>query len=171
MGRRNQNRKPKVPKVVAPDLPTLENCDLDEPEEFALWAMVALPGMRGAPLGPPVKWLRKVSRRLWDLGFRYHPELRTLKYRKPTTALGDAVLVSPGEWVPIDEPDDPRTGTPQLSSAQKALLRKKLGLDDNPAADSDKVPYQRADGTTVMVTPAQARAWANAKRARKEAGQ
>lgn len=176
MGRRNQNRPPKK-KVRVPDFPTVDNCDPENPDEFAVWALVGLPGQTGAPLPLPVKMLRLVSRRLWDAGFRYHPELRRIKYRKPR-GTDPNFLVAPGTWVPIDEPDEdevtPEDVARKLTPEQKAALRKKFGLDDDPPApkipDDGRVPYTRADGSTVMVTPAQARAWANAKRARRDAG-
>lgn len=178
MGRRNQNRPPKRPKVEVPDFPTVDNCDPNNPYEFAIWALVGLPNQNGAPLPLPVKILRFISRRLWDAGFRYHPELRTIKYRKPRVGEPNW-LTNPGTWVPIDDPDPAEPDTAdvaaemakKLTPEQKAALRKKLGLDDDPPAptppkDDGKVPYHRADGSVVMVTPAQARAWRNARKAR-----
>ncbi|QMU22082.1 DUF2744 domain-containing protein [Gordonia rubripertincta] len=154
-----------------PDFPTFDNCDPDDPDQFALPAFVGLPGMRGAPLGPPVSWLRMLSRRLWNLGFRYHPELRTLKYRKPHT--GDPnFLKSAGEWVPIDAPDDPQDElSPEARELLDVLARQKAARQKSaapvpviPDEDGGKVPYIRADGKTVMVTPAQAARYAAAKR-------
>lgn len=180
MGRRNQNRPPRKPKITVPDFPTVDNCDPTSPDEFAVWALVGLPNQNGAPLPLPVKILRLVSRRLWDLGFRYHPELRTLKYRKPRSGQANW-LSSPGTWVPIDDPDpeEPNAvdaaaaAVKKLSPEQKAAMRRRLGLDEDPPApklpaDDGKVPYRRRDGSTVMVTPAQARRWANAKKAARE---
>ncbi|MCF8610070.1 DUF2744 domain-containing protein [Gordonia sp. HY285] len=179
MGRRNQNRPPKKPRISVPDFPTVDNCDPNDPTMYAVWALVGLPGQNGAPLPLPVKILRLVSRRLWDAGFRYHPELRTIKYRKPR--VGDPHFLSnPGTWVPIDDPEPGEEAAKKLSPEQKAQLRERFGLDDDPpkpkvpgppkTAPDEKVPYLRKDGTTVMVTPSQARRWAAAKRARKEAG-
>lgn len=177
MGRRNQNRPPRKPRITVPDFPTVDNCDPSNPDEFAVWALVGLPNQNGAPLPLPVKILRLVSRRLWDLGFRYHPELRTLKYRKPRA--GEANwLSSPGTWVPIDDPDpdevSPEDVAKKLSPEQKAALRKRFGLDESPPTpvvpdDGGKVPYLRRDGSTVMVTAAQAARYAAAKKARREA--
>lgn len=178
MGRRDQKRGPKKNRVVVPQFPTVENSDPNNPDEFAVWALVGLPGQNGAPLPLPVKILRMISRRLWDLGFRYHPELRTLKYRKPR-GTDPNWLTAPGRWVPIDEPDEdgesPEASAKKLTPEQKAALRKRFGLDDDPPEPTlpveEKVPYVKADGSTVMVTPAQSRAWARAKKARREAGQ
>lgn len=173
--RRRQDRPPRR-RVTVPDFPTVDNCDPESPDEFAVWALVGLPGQTGAPLPLPVKILRLVSRRLWDCGFRYHPELRTIKYRKPR-GTDPNFLTAPGTWVPIETPDDDdsaEAAAKRLSPDQKAALRKKFGLDEDPPApkvpDDGRVPYTRADGSTVMVTAAQARAWANAKKARREGG-
>lgn len=176
MGRRDQNRPPKKPKITVPDFPTFDNCSADDPDMFAVPALVGLPGMNGAPLPMMVKMLRRISRRLWDCGFRYHPELRTIKYRKPRVGQPHW-LSNPGTWVPIGEPDEeetPEQVAKNLSPEQKAALRKRFGLDDPPPApkvpeDGDKVPVVRADGSTVMLTRAQARRWSNARKARAEA--
>lgn len=172
MGRRSKNRPPKRREspIAAPDLPTFDNCDPNNPDEFALPAFVALPGMKGAPLGPPVKWLRILSRRLWDLGFRYHPELRTLKYRKPQ--LNDPNWVrSAGEWVSLDAPDDPDDElSPEARELLNVIARQKATRERPATAppvvpdENGKVPYLRRDGQTVMVTPAQAARYAAAKR-------
>lgn len=168
--RRRQDRGPRRPKIDVPDFPTFDNCDPDNPDEFAVPALVGLPGMTGAPLPMMVKMLRKISRRLWDCGFRYHPELRTIKYRKPK--VGDPHwLQNPGSWVPIDEPDEAEVAAKQLTDEQKAAIRKRFNLDAEPPAPgpfpeppAGKVPYTKADGTVVYVTPAQARRYAEAKR-------
>lgn len=175
MGRRDQNRPPKKKTATAQDMadrlaesvlpfPTIENCNLDDPDEMALWALVGLPGQDGAPLPMPNKALRMVSRRLYNAGFRHHEEHRTIKYRPPQA--GDAnILTNPGSWMGIDDPDpDPAKLFGGLSREQKAEIRKKFGLDDDPA--DDRVPYVKADGSTVMVTPVQAARYNQAKKDR-----
>lgn len=89
-------------------MPTQESCDPNIPEEFAVWAMVGIPGMRGAPLPFPVGYLKQVSRRLWDAGFRWHPEHQTIRYKRPA-ADDPHWLTNPGSWVPIDEPVEQET--------------------------------------------------------------
>lgn len=188
-GKRNK-KKNKVPAIVAHDIPTFDNVDLDDPEQHALPALVGLPHMKGAPLGMPRPLLGWISKRLWDCGYRYHPELRTIKYRPPHTGMGVAMLSSAGEWVPIDAPDPEPDGDAAaaareklaaLPDAQKQQIVNALGLGVDPgraptpdprvhggSLSDDRVPYRRSDGTTVMVTPAQARQYANAKKTRKE---
>lgn len=87
-------------------IPTVDNCDLSSPEDFARWAFVCLPGTEhsGAPLlvGPEV--LAMWSKHLWDCGFRYHPELKSKDYVPPEvdgyTALDASFWMhSAGKWV------------------------------------------------------------------------
>lgn len=174
-GKRNRSRKPT--KIVAADIPTFDNVDLDDPEQHALPALVGLPHMKGAPLAMPRVMLGWISKRLWECGYRYHPELRTIKYRAPHASQGLAMLSSAGEWVPIDDPDpqpddgeadEVRDRLAALPEAQKQQIVNALGLAPQQP-DDGRVPYRKADGSTVMVTPAQARRYANAKKARKEA--
>lgn len=55
-----------------------DQCDPNDPDTHALWALRALP----APIRP------KVSRDLWDAGFRHNPELQAVKYETdPSTAM------------------------------------------------------------------------------------
>lgn len=177
MGRRNQNRPLKASKIRVPIFPLLENCNVEDPEEMAIWALVGLPGMKGAPLPLPEAGLRKVSQRLWALGFRYHPELRTLKYRRPRS--GDPhFLTNPGTWVDINEPEEdeltPEEVSAKLSEEQKAALRKRFGLDAAPPEqkitekEDDKVPYYHKDGTVEMAKPSDIRRYNNARRIAKE---
>ena len=180
MGRRSKNRPPKPKKttevspVVAPDFPTQEMADPDDPAGFA-WVFAGLPHMQGAPLGMPVWYLRELSKRLWDAGFRHHPELQTIKYRRPHAGMGVEMLSAAGEWVPIDEPDPTEQDAAdaliaamgQLPGPMREKVTNALGVAAHraPEPGSERVPYRRADGSIVEVTPAQARAWANAKKA------
>lgn len=83
---------------------TIDRCDLTDPEEMALWALIAQDAVNGADVMVSFQHLRQESKRLYEVGFRYHPELATIKYRKPaiapSTPFGDQ-----GSWVPIDDPD------------------------------------------------------------------
>lgn len=56
--------------------------NMDDPEEFAAWAFAAgIPDPRGEqfPNQPliPAPCFKRVSRMLWDLGFRHHADLQT----------------------------------------------------------------------------------------------
>lgn len=77
--------------------PTRENCDPNDPEEFALWAFTALPGQNGGQFIMPIEYFRKVSKRLWDLGFR-QVEKPVLEY-VPPGANDPNWATSAGRWV------------------------------------------------------------------------
>lgn len=78
--------------------PTRENCNPNDPEEFALWAFAAPPGVRGAPFIMPIETFREWSKRLWDLGFR-HVEEPTLELI-PAGVGEPNWATSAGRWVP-----------------------------------------------------------------------
>jgi hypothetical protein len=55
-----------------------DQCDPNDPDTHALWALRALP----APIRP------KVSRDLWDAGFRWNEELQAIRFETdPSTAM------------------------------------------------------------------------------------
>jgi hypothetical protein len=106
-------------------IPTRENCNPDNPREFALWAFTALPGMNGAALMLPPEFFMIVSEHLWELGFR-HTEQPLKKYRPPTSS-DPHWATSPGQWVPVGTPDPPvnpaKAALSKLSPVQKAEIR------------------------------------------------
>lgn len=79
--------------------PTRENCDPDNPEEFALWAFAAPPGVRGGAFIMPIETFRDWSKRLWDLGFRQVEE-PTLELIPPGPNEPNWAT-SAGHWVPV----------------------------------------------------------------------
>lgn len=81
-------------------IPTRENCDPDDPHNFALWCLVALPGMRGAPLVREIPCLQRVSRHLWNCGFR-QVEDAVIEYQVPTGREPDWAT-TPGRWMSVD---------------------------------------------------------------------
>jgi hypothetical protein len=64
-------------KIAA--IPTQATADMDDPRQFAAWALGSFPApnkqMGDVPLTPPVP--ADFSERLSQLGFRHHPELQT----------------------------------------------------------------------------------------------
>lgn len=124
------------------EFPTRENCSPDDPEEFALWAFAALPGVRGAPLIMPTDYYRQISKRLWDLGFR-HVEEPALEWVAPT-ANEPHWMTSPGRWVPagsvprLSEEEEAKRSVAKMKLQQKAELR--LALEEwdkgNPMPDT-----------------------------------
>lgn len=108
------------------NVPTLHSCDLDDPEEHFLWALVGMPDVIGAPLIMPVPQLRKISRHLWDLGFR-QTEAPSKKYRLDSS--DDPLMGGGGRWV---DAADPEPDADKIDAAldglkpqvQKEMLRK-----------------------------------------------
>ncbi|WP_088945912.1 DUF2744 domain-containing protein [Rhodococcus sp. 1168] len=54
-------------------------CDPDDPEEFALWALVGIEETPGVPMITTELSLRSLSKQLADAGFRHHPDLQVRK--------------------------------------------------------------------------------------------
>lgn len=103
------------------DFPVQSECDPSKPDEFATWALVALPHMNGAALPMSSEYMQMVSKHLWDLGFRWHRKKQRRKWRPP--AAGDAHwLTNPGRWVSINEPDpDPKKEGPDMLTVLRAM--------------------------------------------------
>ncbi len=116
-------------------IPIQSSCDMTNPEEQALWALVALPGPGAtAPLVLPVDVMRQWSQRLYDCGFRHHPEEQTVKYVPPGPDT-DWVMGAAGRWVPIDEPLDAGQTAPDISHltmAEKQVLLRRLETEIHP---------------------------------------
>lgn len=86
------------------DFPTQDICDPKKADEFAAWALVALPRMNGAALPMSSEYLQLVSQHLHDAGFRWHRKFQKKKWRAPSS--GDPHwLTNPGRWVDVNEPD------------------------------------------------------------------
>lgn len=87
-------------------IPTIDTCDTGEPDQFARWALVCLPGTEhsGAPLLVAPQVLAAWSQHLWDCGFRHHPEYQKKDYVLPDVegySAPDASFwaQSAGKWV------------------------------------------------------------------------
>lgn len=110
-------------------IPLQQECNPNDPEEHALWALMGLPGLEEqAPMIMPPAVLRKWSKRLYDIGFRHHPEHQTIKYVPPHGA-EHWLSGSGGVWVPIDADLPPEVTTPDishLSMGEKRELVKRL---------------------------------------------
>lgn len=117
-------------------VPTIDNCDLDNPKQAFLWMFTATPGQKGAPLLMPDSYYEMQSYHMWVLGAR--PQRRPqLKWRPPNNAVANRWSAA-GEWVHLDEPDPVRTTMadivaklPQEDRAElKELINNKLGVED-----------------------------------------
>lgn len=86
------------------DFPVQAECNPKKADEFAAWALVALPHMNGAALPMSSEYIQLVSKHLWECGFRWNPKRQRIKWRPP--GAGDKHwLTNPGRWVPVNEPD------------------------------------------------------------------
>lgn len=107
------------------EFPSVANCDKDNPEEAFLPYLVGIPGMKGASLVFPVKYLRLLSKRLWDGGARLTEE-PVIFYHPP--ALGDMnTLTAAGEWK--DTPPPPLDPIPDVSLDMKRKLMRKWNAE------------------------------------------
>ena len=87
-------------------LPVRELCDLNDPEEMFLWALLAQDDVNGAQVMVSIQHLRTISKRIYQVGGRLVAD-PVIKYRAPAVApltpFGDQ-----GRFVPIDEPEPER---------------------------------------------------------------
>lgn len=86
--------------------PLPEDCDQTKPEEAFQWAFVALPFTGSTPLLIDPNVRPEWSKLFWDLGFRHHPELQTMKVRPPVRGQ-QHVLNGMVEVVERDSPEPP----------------------------------------------------------------
>lgn len=106
------------------DIPLQQEAIPEDPERAFAWVFVGLPtANKTAPLmvGPDV--MRQWSKRLWDAGFRHHPEHQTVKYFPPP-ASHNWIMGSAGHWDDISVPMPPEVTAPDLShlSAQEKQI-------------------------------------------------
>lgn len=120
-------------------IPLQQDLNMSDPEEMFLWMLVGMPGMEEqAPLMMPPQILRKVSKRLYDAGARWHPEEQTIKY-VPPAGQEHWLAGSGGRWVPIDEklpPEDTAPDISHLSLGEKRELVKKLHAEGHLPAEA-----------------------------------
>jgi len=124
------------PPPIPFDFPLRENCHPTNPWQAFMWMFVALPGVEGAQLLMNMAHLTHWSKRVWDCGGR-PVEPPIIKWRKPRSAQA-FLLGNPGDWVPIDAPDDEDPRTParrnvdQMASIQKAEHFREIAKDMTP---------------------------------------
>ena len=112
------------------ELPTIDKCDLSNPEEVFLWTYLGLPDVIGAPLVWPVPFWRKVSAHQIDCGLMLqcpncgHREPPKKKYRIDATE--DPMMGGGGRWVPADEPDPEQDVIDEALSKVRKDIRRKM---------------------------------------------
>src|SRR5690606_9546717 len=130
------------PHMAVPvgELPTKENCDPNDPEEAFLWQLIAMPGMKGAPVPFPIEYLRQVSRRIWNCGSRPNVAEQKEWYHPPQA--GDiSPMFAAGEWKPEPPAQErPDIDITKLSKVmQDEIRRQALELEGDPAPVNETV--------------------------------
>lgn len=117
-------------------LPTLQNCDLENPRQTFLWMFTAMPGVVGAPLMLGADYWELVSFHLVELGARLTDD-RIKKYQASDSSMLNRWTAA-GSWVDVSEPDpDPATlkdivrAMPQADQmAIRQVVTSELGIDE-----------------------------------------
>lgn len=128
--------------VADNEIPTRNNCNIDDPEERFLWMLIDLPDQAGASLILPVPALRKISARLSDAGAQLACE--ACGHEKEPAVVWRPIpghspmLGSAGHWVDADTPDVGSDAVgdvldqlkPEVHKALIAELAKKYPTDE-----------------------------------------
>ncbi|WP_052083157.1 phage gene 29 protein family protein [Rhodococcoides fascians] len=105
-------------------LPMQGYCDPDDPEEFALWALIGIAETPGVPMLVPEEALRGLSKQLYEAGFRHQPELQRKKAVIEGAPEAEGVSwmgVGQVVWTDIDKEDSPVMAA-AIEAAQEPLL-------------------------------------------------
>ncbi|MFD7046047.1 translation initiation factor IF-2 N-terminal domain-containing protein [Rhodococcus jostii] len=126
------------------ELPTSDNCDPNNPEEAWLPALVAIPGIAGAPLPLPIEYLKILATRLWDYGGPPNPDAQSTWYHPPRS--GDiSPMFAAGQWKDHPPEDTPGIDLTSLSKAlQDEVRRQALELEGPPAPAEDGMAQESA---------------------------
>lgn len=137
------------------DIPTRDNCDLDDPKEMFLWTYTALPGQNGGQLPFPPSYLMMTSEHQWECGVQLgcrecgHMAEPLKKYRRPSGVEANW-MTSPGVWVPNNAPDVPRNAAkdvvPKMPLNQQAEAFEAL-VEHLPIEVLQKVLEKKRDST------------------------
>ncbi|PXX52631.1 uncharacterized protein DUF2744 [Nocardia tenerifensis] len=95
-------------------IPSLDQCNPDDPNEAFVWALVGLPGPQNSPLLVHPDVLRQWSKHLWDLGFRHYPDEQTKEYHPPARGLTHWLNGS-GQWAEKGAPRPAESSAPDVS--------------------------------------------------------
>lgn len=145
-------------------LKTLENCDLDDPAQHFVWALINVPGIGKSGTAIPVTWAASISEHLVKLGFAWGPHLakladgngmihidqlpkQTKKFKRPVRG-EQSTFNNAATWVDMDEPEPEPIRIPdvqQLTAAERAAMVAQL------VANGDiKLPEPEANYASVV---------------------
>ena len=106
-----------------------DQCDPNDPDTHALWALRALP----APIRP------KVSRELWDAGFRHNPELQTVRY-ETDPSLSKLGAHAPAQTMPFKREEAKRL----LETVNPAMAAEVEAAEQDDSTKAKLMQKQRA---------------------------
>ncbi len=118
------------------EMPTRDNCDPNDPREAFLWMLIALPGMKGAPVPWPIEYFMEISERLWNCGARPGIGEQTIWYNPPQS--GDiSPMFAAGAWE--DHPPEVQDLGIDLKSLGMAVQRevRRQALELEPDAPTE----------------------------------
>lgn len=91
-----------------------ENCDMTDPQEHFLWGLMQIP--MGNEMMPILEnSARTISKHLYELGFRWHPDLQEKKYQAPPRGQQTALNGS-ARWVGMDAPEPEPLALPDIGA-------------------------------------------------------
>lgn len=108
--------------------PKKDDCDAGDPQEHFLWALlhVQMGEFESMPIQPATA--RVMSKHLYELGFRHHPELQTKKLQMPIRGQQHPTN-GLTRWVPMDAktPDPLRIpNVRRMNAEERELLHQEL---------------------------------------------
>lgn len=137
------------------DFPTVDNCNINCPEEAFLPFLVGLPGMVGASMAVPISALGAWSKRIWDGGGR-RTEPQRIFYHPPRAGELSPMLAA-GRWDSTPpNPSESPIDVGKLSGALQAELRRQLDEKDATTAKNTRPPMKSSDhvGEITRFNPA-----------------
>jgi hypothetical protein len=127
-------------------MPRQDECNPNDPEEHALWALVCPPGIGQTPMLIPEFVARRLSEALWHAGFRHHPEMQTKKFQRPFR--GPQHALNPmGKWVDMGEESPEPVVLPNLAE----MTAEELAVIMRQAQELGIVPEVPAPVDTARV--------------------
>lgn len=93
---------------------TQDRCDPNNPEEFALWAILNFE-WNDQPFNMAVAIAKALSTHLKKCGFEHNPDLQEIKYQRPYRGQ-QTTFNGAGQWVPMETPDPLPVTLPDVSA-------------------------------------------------------
>ncbi|MFE7797052.1 DUF2744 domain-containing protein [Nocardia sp. NPDC057440] len=108
--------------------PQQKDCDPTDPEQHFLWALTQIPYNHQVTQPVQPRIARVMSKHLYELGFRHHPQLQSKKLQMPYRGQ-QHTLNGMSVWVPMDseapEPP-PQHNVKAMTREEQEVLKKEL---------------------------------------------